>query len=79
MAGAYFGRAKAYAAALDAGDAATLASSLARNALRVSDVSTPAALRLAERTLKLQDRLAEIPLEAFLSGRFRFPAPEIIP
>jgi cytochrome b pre-mRNA-processing protein 3 len=79
MAGAYFGRAKAYAAALDAEDAAALAQALSRNALRDGDVAAPAALRLAERTLKLQRRLAEIPLEAFLSGRFRFPTPETLP
>jgi cytochrome b pre-mRNA-processing protein 3 len=78
MASAYFGRAKAYAAALDAEDASALAEALARNALRASDVAMPAALRLAERTLNLQRRLAEIPLEAFLSGRFRFPAPETL-
>ncbi len=78
LAGAYFGRAKAYAAALDASDAAALASALARNALRAGDVATPAARRLAERTLSLQRRLGEIPLEAFLSGRFRYPTPETV-
>jgi len=79
MAGAYLGRAKAYAAALDAEDAATLAQALARNALRVGDALPPAALRLAERALSQKRGLAEIPLEAFLSGRFRFPASETLP
>ena len=76
MAGAYFGRVRAYAPALDAEDPTALAVSLARNALRVGDAVRPEALRLAERTLGLQRRLAKIPLEAFLNGRFRFPTPE---
>ena len=79
MAGAYFGRAKAYATALDAKDASALAQALARNALRAGDFATPAALRLAKRALSQKRRLAEIPLEAFLTGRFRFPAPETVP
>ena len=76
MAGAYFGRVRAYAPALDAEDPTALAVSLARNALRVGDAVRPEALHLAERTLDLQRRLAKIPLEAFLNGRFRFPTPE---
>jgi cytochrome b pre-mRNA-processing protein 3 len=76
MADAYFGRAKAYAPALDAEDEAALAVALARNALRIGDAATPEALRLARRALRLKRRLAEIPLETFVTGRFRYPDPE---
>jgi len=76
MAGAYYGRAGAYGPALEAQDAEALAVALARNALRAGDKATPAARRLAERALATQRRLAQLPLEAFLSGRFRYPAPE---
>jgi cytochrome b pre-mRNA-processing protein 3 len=79
MAGAYFGRAKAYAAALDREDTTALAEALARNALRVGDGVTPTAMRLSERTLSLKRQIAEIPLEAFLEGRFRYPLPEAVP
>ncbi len=79
MAGAYFGRAGAYGPALEAGDADALAAALARNALRAGDAPTPAARRLAERTLATQRLLAQTPLEAFLSGRFRYPQPETAP
>jgi cytochrome b pre-mRNA-processing protein 3 len=73
MAGAYFGRARAYAPALDAGDAEALAEALARNALRAPAAS---ARRLAERALATQARLAETALEAFQSPDFRYPLPE---
>jgi cytochrome b pre-mRNA-processing protein 3 len=76
MAGAYFGRAKAYAPALDAEDEGALGLALARNALRIGDRATPEAQRLARRTLALKRRLAEIPLETFAAGRFRYPNPE---
>ena len=76
MAGAYFGRAGAYGPALEAGNAEALAAALARNALRAGDVATPPARRLAARALATKRLLAEIPLDVFLSGRFRYPAPE---
>jgi cytochrome b pre-mRNA-processing protein 3 len=79
MAGAYFGRAGAYGAALDAGDAEALAAALARNALRASEPAPPAARRRAERALATERLLAETPLEAFLSPKFRYPLPETAP
>jgi len=79
MAGAYFGRAGAYGPSLAAGDREVLAVALARNALRAGDQATPAARRLAERALETQRLLAETPLVAFLSGKFRYPLPETTP
>ena len=76
MAGAYFGRVQAYAPALDGEDPLALARLLARNALRVGDAIPPEALRLAERTLDLKRRLGKIPLEAFVTGGFRYPISE---
>jgi cytochrome b pre-mRNA-processing protein 3 len=79
MAGAYFGRAGAYGPALAAADAEALAAALARNALRAGDAATPASRRLAGRALATQHLLAEMPLDAFLSGQFRYPQPEVAP
>jgi cytochrome b pre-mRNA-processing protein 3 len=76
MANAYFGRAGAYGPALTGRDADALAAALARNALRAGDAPTPASRRLAARTLAIQALLAQAPLEAFLSGGFRYPLPE---
>ena len=73
MAGAYFGRARAYAPALDAGDAAALAEGLARNALRAPAASAD---RLATRVLATQALLAQTSLQAFQSPDFRYPQPE---
>jgi cytochrome b pre-mRNA-processing protein 3 len=73
MAGAYFGRARAYAAALDAGDLEALDQALARNALRAPETS---ARRLAQRTLATQALLAAMPLAAVQSPTFRYPRPE---
>ena len=79
MANAYFGRAGAYAPALGLGDCEALAQALARNALRIGDAATPASRQLAARTLDLQRRLGETPLDAFLSRNFRYPQPEAAP
>ena len=79
MAAAYFGRAGAYGAALEAGDAEALAAALARNALRAGDDAAPGARRLAGRALAIERRLAETPLAAFQSLSFRYPLPETAP
>jgi cytochrome b pre-mRNA-processing protein 3 len=76
MAGAYFGRARAYAPALDAQDAEALAAALARNALRVGDDVTEAARRLARRALAIQQMFAQMAPEAIQSAQFRYPQPE---
>jgi cytochrome b pre-mRNA-processing protein 3 len=76
MAGAYFGRARAYAPALDAADADALAAVLARNALRKPDAP---ARRLAARVLATQARLGQTPLEAIRTPDFRYPLPETAP
>jgi len=71
MAGAFYGRAEVYGAALAAGDAQALAEALARNALR----SDAPAHRLAERVLAMSKALDETPLAALLAPDFRFPEP----
>jgi cytochrome b pre-mRNA-processing protein 3 len=79
MAGAYFGRAGAYAPALEAGDAEALAVALARNALRAGGETPAPARKLAARALATQRLLAETPLAAFFSLAFRYPLPETAP
>ena len=79
MAGAYFGRAGAYAPALETDDAEALAAALARNALRVGGEAPAPAHRLAARALATQRLLAETPLAAFLRLNFRYPLPEAAP
>jgi cytochrome b pre-mRNA-processing protein 3 len=76
MASAYFGRARAYAPALEARDGEALAQALARNALRKPEAS---AQGLAERVLATQALLAQTPLEAFQTQDFRYPRPETRP
>jgi cytochrome b pre-mRNA-processing protein 3 len=79
MAGAYFGRARAYAVFLETADSRALAEALARNALRQSGRVPDKALRLAERALATQDLIAAMPLEAINSPTFRYPLPETAP
>lgn len=79
MAGAYFGRARAYAPALDAADEAALAAALARNALRAGDSIPDAARRLAVRALETRRLLGQTPRDAFYAMSFHYPLPEIAP
>jgi cytochrome b pre-mRNA-processing protein 3 len=73
MGGAFYGRNAAYAAALDEGSAARLAEALARNVYGATDPAAPQAGALASYVASLDAALAAIPMEAFATGRFRFP------
>jgi cytochrome b pre-mRNA-processing protein 3 len=73
---AFHGRAQAYEAALDAGDAAALAAALQRNVWRTEGAATPEADRLAAHALRAAAALAPQPIAALLRGEARFPAPE---
>jgi cytochrome b pre-mRNA-processing protein 3 len=73
---AFHGRAQAYEAALDAGDAAAMAAALHRNVWRAEGAASPAAHRLAEHALRGSAALDAQPIEALLRGQARFPAPE---
>ena len=75
MAGDFAGRSRAYAAALDSGDAAALAAALARNVYGASALP-PEATRLAHRVAAAAAALDQARYEDFASGRFRFPAAE---
>jgi cytochrome b pre-mRNA-processing protein 3 len=74
MGSAFYGRNAAYAAALDDGSDADLAAALARNVYRVAGAEAePKAEVLARHVASLDAALAAIPIEAFATGRFRFP------
>jgi cytochrome b pre-mRNA-processing protein 3 len=72
---AFHGRARAYGAALDAGDPAALADSLARNVWR-GDAPEGAAARLAQVATAAAAALDRQPTAGLLAGRVAFPAPE---
>ena len=74
MGSAFYGRNAAYAAALDDGSPADLATALARNVYGAAGVEAgPKAEALAHHVALLDGALAAIPIEAFATGRFRFP------
>ncbi len=74
MGSAFYGRNAAYAAALDDGSTADLATALARNIYGSPGHETgPKAEALAHHVASLEAALAAIPIEAFATGRFRFP------
>lgn len=72
---AFHGRARAYEAALDAGDRAALESALARNVLRAGPDAPPpsGASALADRAERVAAALAAQPLDALLRGEVSFP------
>jgi cytochrome b pre-mRNA-processing protein 3 len=70
---AFHGRAHAYEAALDAGDAPALAAALGRNVWRAEAAGAP---RLARHAMATAAALAAQPLAGPLRGEARFPAPE---
>jgi cytochrome b pre-mRNA-processing protein 3 len=78
---AFHGRALAYEAALDAGDAAALAAALVRNVWRAEDGSAeaaaaaPGAALLAAQAARLAEALAGQPFDALVQGRIRLPPP----
>jgi cytochrome b pre-mRNA-processing protein 3 len=74
MGSAFYGRNVAYAAALDDGSSADLATALARNVYGVTGGEAgPKAEALAHQVASLDAALAAVPIEAFTGGRFRFP------
>src|SRR5690606_18880064 len=74
---AFHGRARAYEAALDAGDRPALAAALQRNVWRSpTEAELPAAARLAAHAVEVGAALDAQPLAGLLRGEVRFPAPE---
>jgi cytochrome b pre-mRNA-processing protein 3 len=74
MGSAFYGRNAAYAAALDAGSRAELATALARNVYGARDPNASAkAAELASYVESLDTALSATPIEAFATGQFRFP------
>lgn len=74
---AFHGRARAYEAALDAGDRAALEAALARNVFR-SDPDAgphPGATALAAHAERMARALAAQPIAALLKGEVSFPPP----
>jgi cytochrome b pre-mRNA-processing protein 3 len=69
---AFYGRNAAYAAALDSGSRPNLEAALARNVYGALN-GAPRAAALADYVAAVAAALAEIPLETFSTGRFRFP------
>jgi cytochrome b pre-mRNA-processing protein 3 len=69
---AFYGRNAAYAAALDSGSRPDLEAALARNVYGAPN-SAPRAGALADYVAAVAAALAEMPLETFATGRFRFP------
>jgi cytochrome b pre-mRNA-processing protein 3 len=74
---AFHGRAQAYEAAVEAGDAAALAAALQRNVWRAEGEASAAAGLLAAQALRVAAALAEQPIAALLRGDVRFPASEV--
>jgi cytochrome b pre-mRNA-processing protein 3 len=72
---AFHGRAQAYEAALDAGDAEAFAAALQRNVWRGEGEVPEAARRLAAHAAETAGALAAQPLAPLLRGEVRFPAP----
>jgi cytochrome b pre-mRNA-processing protein 3 len=79
MGSAFYGRTAAYSAALDEGSSAGLAAALARNVYGAPDPgAAPGAGVLAGYVASLDEALKAIPMEAFATGRFRFPPGSIV-
>jgi len=75
MAEAFYGRNRAYGEALAAVDAEALAAALARNVYGARDAAAaPHARDLALYVLAAAEALEREGIEAFVGGRFRFPA-----
>jgi cytochrome b pre-mRNA-processing protein 3 len=78
MGRAFYGRNRAYGAALDEGSAARLAQALKRNVYGPAGRQAGGqAEALASHVASLDAALALIPIEAFATGRFRFPSGSI--
>jgi cytochrome b pre-mRNA-processing protein 3 len=75
VAQAYYGRAKAYEAALDGGDCAALAAAVGRNVFGAAEPSV-GARRLATYIREAVRCLASGPPEEWAGGRLGFPDPE---
>jgi cytochrome b pre-mRNA-processing protein 3 len=74
MAGAFYGRNRAYAEGLDGAGEERLAAALARNVYGAPEpASAPAAARLARAVRATAEALDQIPLETFAKGEVAFP------
>ena len=74
MGRAFYGRNGAYGAALDEGSLARLAAALRRNVYGAAGKEAGGqAEALASHVASLDAALGQIPIEAFATGRFRFP------
>lgn len=75
LAGRFYGRLEAYAAALDAGDEAQLAEALRRNIHPEVD-NAPSMAALAGWAMRAEKHLATVPEEAVAEGRVTLPPAE---
>jgi cytochrome b pre-mRNA-processing protein 3 len=73
MGSGFYGRNAAYAAALDAGSIAELTDALKRNVYGSDPNAAAKSADLALYIGLLDAELAETPIEAFATGRFRYP------
>lgn len=72
----FYGRARAYGAALEAGDRENLAAALKRNVMPERSVWEEAR-PLADYVFEANELLAAQPLAGILSGAIRFPTPQV--
>jgi cytochrome b pre-mRNA-processing protein 3 len=75
--GGFFGRAKAYDAALDTGDAAALAAVVDRNVFGSVAVDASGASAIANHMLAIGRALAAMPVEAMFEPDFAYPVPAL--
>lgn len=75
MSNAYYGRARAYDAALDAGDAAALSAALSRNVYRGNDIAPAVLQRLTDYVWQRADALERTSLAALTTAQFTYAAP----
>lgn len=76
---AFYGRNESYAGALDSGRRDELVAALRRNVYGKAVGAEREAAALADHVAALDAALADTPLEAFATGRFRFPAGALAP
>ncbi len=78
FASAWLGRARAYGAALDAGDELALSEALARNVYGISGEAPEQARRLSRYMVEVGQAFREAPVETFLTGELPSLGPEKI-
>lgn len=75
MARAFYGRARAYGAALDSRDRAALEAALARNLIGAAGGAAASVRAIADYVVAAEDRLAAADRKDVLAGEVPFPAP----